>query len=61
MSVGNEAGKNIIIFGVDMSSSSHIVSKKRDIVILGEGPRQGLKHTITAKNLYSINFTKENP
>ena len=61
MSVGNEVGKNIIIFGVDMSSSSHIVSKKRDILILGKGPRQGLKYTIIAKNLNSINFTKENP
>ena len=34
--------KNVIIFGVDMSSSVHFDSKNRDILILGEGPTQGL-------------------
>ena len=28
-SIGDEIGKNVIIFGVDMSSSSHIGNKKR--------------------------------
>ena len=28
-SIGNEIGRNVIIFGVDMSSSSHIDNKKR--------------------------------
>ena len=37
-------GKNVIIFGVDMSSSVHI-DKEKDIVILGEGPTQGLDDT----------------
>ena len=43
-----------------MSSSPHIDSKKKDILILGKGPTQGLEHTLTAEKLYSINFTKEN-
>ena len=31
-------GKNVIIFGVDMSSSVHIDNKGKDILILGIGP-----------------------
>ena len=30
---------------------------KKDILILGEGPTQGLEHTLTAEKMYSINFT----
>ena len=30
-SIGDEVGRNVIIFGVDMSSSSHIDNKKKDI------------------------------
>ena len=33
-------GKNIIIFGVDMSSFEHIDDKKEDIWILGKGHTQ---------------------
>ena len=57
-SVSNEIGRNVIIFGVDMNSSLHIDNKKKDILILGKGPTQGLEHTVTAEKLYSINFTK---
>ena len=50
-------GKNIIIFGVDMSSSVHIDNKKKDILILGTGPTQGLDDTmLTAEAQYSIIF-----
>ena len=58
-SIANEIGRNVIIFGVDMSSSQHIDNKKKDILILGKGPTQGLEHTLTAEKLYSINFTKK--
>ena len=58
--IGDEVGRNIIIFGVDMISSSHIDNKKKNILILGKGPTQGLEHTPAAEKLYSINFTKEN-
>ena len=51
-------GRNVIIFGVDMSSSSKIDNRKKDILILGKGPTQGLEHTLSAEKLYSINFTK---
>ena len=40
-----------------MSSSAHIGNKKKDILILGKGPIQGLEHTLTAEKVYSINFT----
>ena len=40
-----------------MSSSTHIDKKKKDILVLGKGPRQGLEHTLTAEKMYSINFT----
>ena len=40
-----------------MSSSVHIDNKKKDILVLGKGPTQGLEHTLTAKKMYSINFT----
>ena len=39
-----------------MSSSVHINNKNKDILILGEGPTQGLDETTNTK--YCINFTK---
>ena len=57
--IGNEIGKNVIIFGVDMSLSSKIDNRKKDIIILGKGPTQGLEHTLSAEKMYSINFTKK--
>ena len=57
-SLGNEIGRNVIIFGIDMSSSQHIDNKNKYILILGKGPIQGLEHILTAEKLYSINFTK---
>ena len=54
---GGGFGINVIIFGVDMSSSVHVDNKKKDILILGKGPTQGLEHTLTAEKMYSINFT----
>ena len=40
-----------------MSSSPHIDNKKKDILVLGIGPTQGLEHTLTTEKMYSINFT----
>ena len=49
---GGAFGQNVLIFGVDMSSSKHIDIKKKDILILGKGPTQGLKDTlIVEKNV----------
>ena len=53
-------GQNVIIFGVDMSSSIHIDNKKKDILILERGPTQGLESTLTAEKIYSINFAEKN-
>ena len=50
-------GQNVLMFGADMSSSSHIDNKKKDILVLGKGPTQGLEHTLTAEKMYSVNFT----
>ena len=38
-------GKNVIIFGADMSSSGHIDNREKDILILGKRPTQGLDGT----------------
>ena len=57
---GGGFGQNVLIFGVDMSSSAHTDNKKKDILVLGKGPTQGLEHTLTAEKMYSINFTEKN-
>ena len=52
-------GKNVIIFGADMSSSVHIDNKGKYILILAEGPTQRLDDTtLTAEAKYPINFTQ---
>ena len=52
-------GKNVIIFGADMSSSVDVDNKGKGILILGEGSTQGLDSTIlTAEANYPINFTQ---
>ena len=48
--------QNVLIFGVDISSSAHIDNKKKEILVLGKGPTQGLEHTLTAEKMYSISF-----
>ena len=50
-------GQNVLIFGADMSSSIHIDNKKKDILVIGRGPTQGLESTLTAEKIYCINFT----
>ena len=44
-----------------MSSFVHIHNKNKEILILGEGPTQGLDDTtLTAKAIHPINFTQTN-
>ena len=57
---GTGLGRNVIIFGVDMSSSTKSDNRKKDILILGKSPTQGLEHTVSAEKMYSINFTEQN-
>ena len=52
-------GKNVIGFGVDMSSSVHIDNDGKDILIHCKGPTQELDGTtFTVEPLYPINFTQ---
>ena len=46
--------QNLLIFGVDMSSSAHIDNNKKYILVLKKGPTQGLEHSLTAEKMYSI-------
>ena len=39
-----------------MISSVHIDNKKKDKLVLGKGPTQGLEHTLTAEKMYASNF-----
>ena len=70
LSDGTGIGKNLIIFGTDMSSSVHIDDKKkqiiitkiriRNILVLGKGSIDGLYDTtLTAEKEYSMNFTAQ--
>ena len=56
---GTRLGRNVIILGVDISSSTKIDNRKKYILILGKGPTQGLEHTLSAEKMYSINFTEK--
>ena len=47
-------GQNVLIFGADISSSTHIDNKKKDV---GRGPTHWLEDTLTAEKMYPINFT----
>ena len=52
-------GKNVIVFGDDLSSSVHVDNKVKDILTLSEGPTQRLHDTtLTAEAKYPINFTQ---
>ena len=42
MSFDNDFAKNVIIFGVDNSSSSHSDNRRNNFFILGEGPTFGI-------------------
>ena len=51
---GGGFGQNVLIFGVDMSSSAHIDNKKKDILVLRKGPTQGLEKCIPLSLLLQI-------
>ena len=54
-------GRNIIIFGVDLSNSVHATNKTQNILILGHGLIQKVNNTtIYAEKMYSPNFSAEN-
>ena len=49
-------GRNVIIFGVDMSSSGKTDNRKKDILILVKGRTQVLEYILSAEKMYSINL-----
>ena len=53
--------ENVIIFGVDMTSSRHIDNKKKHISILGRNPVQKLDYTmLIVEAQYLIKFSRSN-
>ena len=55
-----EFSKPVVIFGLGNSSSVHADNRKKDILVLGEGPTDGLHDTaITAETIYSVNIRKK--
>ena len=53
-------GRNVIIFGVDMSLSTKIDDRKKYILILGKDLTQELEHTLSSAKMYSIDFIEQN-
>ena len=54
-------GKNVIIFGVDESSSIHASNKANNIYVLDKGFLQGINDTtLYAEKIYKIKFTVPN-
>ena len=51
-------GCNVIGFGVDMSPSTKIDNRKKDILIFDKGSTQGLEHLVSGEEIYSMNFTE---
>ena len=61
LSFGNSTARNIIIFGEDAISSSHVDNCKNNFLILGLGPTFGINRSFgSPENKFSINFTKAN-
>ena len=51
-------GKNVIIFGVDMTNSKHANKKTKDVLVLGHSLIQKINDaTIYAEKMHSSNFT----
>ena len=54
-------GRNVLIFGADMSFSIHRTNRANHIYIMGHGPTQGINDTtIYSEKKYFRNFTKPN-
>ena len=59
-SFGNDFARNVVIFGVDNSSSSHTDNRKNNFLVLVEGQADGINDTTgAAEKKFRINFSKE--
>ena len=55
------SGKNVIIFGADLSTPRHVTNKTQFVLILGHDLTQEINDTtVTAEKIYSPNFTVDN-
>ena len=62
-SFDNDEARNVIIIGVDNSSSSHADNRKNNFLVLGEGPTFGTDKSIDKSdilNIYKYLMTKNN-
>ena len=60
-SFGNGLGKSCIIFGADLSSSSHANNKTNNIFVLRKDFVQGINGTtLYVEKVYKISFTEKN-
>ena len=54
-------GRNVLIFGADMSFSAHATNKANHIYVMGDGLTQGINDTtLYAEKKYFRNFTEPN-
>ena len=59
-SFDNDFAENIMIFGVDNSSSSHYGKRKNNVLILGEGPNYGSLLMEALDHQKIIHYTADN-
>ena len=60
-SFDNGFARNVVIFGVDNSSSSHSDNRQNNFLVLGEGPTYVINGRFgSPEKKFSINFTKSN-
>ena len=58
---GNEFARNVVIFGVNFSSSSHSINHKNNFLVLGEGPAFGINGSVSSpEKKSSVNFSEAN-
>ena len=56
---GNNFARNVVVFGVHYSSSSHAGNYKNIFLVLGERPTDDINRSVgAAKQKFSINFDK---
>ena len=58
-SFNNDSARNVVISGVDNSSSSHADNRMNEFLVLSEGPTSGNNGSFgSAEKKFSINFSK---
>ena len=59
-SFDNDIARNVTIFGVDNSSSSHANNRKNNYLMLGEGPTSGINESFgSPEKNFSIHFSNQ--